>query len=48
MKKYELTNEIITIDDDTCVLYRIRALRDIPRYGVKAVNWVAGFNRRVI
>ena len=47
MKKYELTNEIITIDDDTCVLYRIRALRDIPRYGVKAGDlggWVQSEN----
>ena len=35
MKKYELTNETKTLADDK-VLYRIRALLDIPRHGVKA------------
>ena len=35
MKKYELTNETKTLADGT-VLHRIRALRDIPRHGVKA------------
>lgn len=35
MKKYELTKETKTLADDT-VLHRIRALRDIPRHGVKA------------
>ena len=35
MKKYELTNETKTLADGT-VLHRIRALRDIPRFGVKA------------
>ena len=35
MKKYELTNEKKTLLDGT-VLHRIRALRDIPRFGVKA------------
>ena len=34
-KKYELTNETKTLADGT-VLHRIRALRDIPRFGVKA------------
>ena len=34
-KKYELTNETKTLADGT-VLHRIRALRDIPRYAVKA------------
>ena len=34
-KKYELTNETKTFADGT-VLHRIRALRDIPRFGVKA------------
>ena len=34
-KKYELTNEMKTLTDGT-VLRRIRALRDIPRFGVKA------------
>jgi carbonic anhydrase/acetyltransferase-like protein (isoleucine patch superfamily) len=33
MKKYELTNE--TRNHYGTTLYRIRALRDIPRYGVK-------------
>ena len=35
MKKYELTKETKTLLGGT-VLHRIRALRDIPRYGVKA------------
>ena len=35
MKKYELTNETKTLAGGT-VLHRIRALRDIPRSGVKA------------
>ncbi len=35
MRKYELTEETKTLADNT-VLHRIRALRDIPRYGVKA------------
>ena len=35
MKKYELTNETKTLADGT-VLHRIRALRDISLYGVKA------------
>ena len=35
MKKYELTKETKTLTDGT-VLHRIRALRDIPRFGVKA------------
>ena len=35
MRKYELTNETKTLTDGT-VLHRIRALRDIPRHGVKA------------
>ena len=35
MKKYELTEETKTLADGT-VLNRIRALRDISRYGVKA------------
>ena len=35
MKKYELTKETKTLADGT-VLHRIRALSDIPRYGVKA------------
>ena len=35
MKKYELTKETNTLVDGT-VLHRIRALRDIPRYGVNA------------
>ena len=35
MRKYELTNETKTLADGT-VLHRIRALRDIPRHGVKA------------
>ena len=35
MKKYELTNETKTLAGGT-VLYRIRALRDIPRFGVEA------------
>ena len=35
MKKYELTKETKTFTDGT-VLHRIRALRDIPRHGVKA------------
>ena len=35
MKKYELTKETKTLADGT-VLHRIRALRDISRYGVKA------------
>ena len=35
MKKYELTNETKTLAGGT-VLHRIRALRDIPRFGVKA------------
>lgn len=34
-KKYELTEETKTLEDGT-VLRRIRALRDIPRYSVKA------------
>ena len=34
MKKYELTRETKTITNGT-VLHRIRALMDIPRYGVK-------------
>ena len=34
-KKYELTKETKTFADRT-VLHRIRALRDIPRFGVKA------------
>ena len=34
-KKYELTNETKTLADGT-ILHRIRALRDISRYGVKA------------
>ena len=34
-KKYELTNETKTLAGGT-VLHRIRALRDIPRFGVKA------------
>ena len=33
--KYELTNEKKTLAAGT-VLHRIRALRDIPRFGVKA------------
>ena len=33
-KKYELTDETIFVDDE--ILYRIRALRDIPRYNIKA------------
>ena len=35
MKKYELTNETKTLAGGT-VLHRIRALRDIPRFGVEA------------
>ena len=35
MKKYELTNETKTLAGGT-VLHRIRALKDIPRFGVKA------------
>ena len=35
MRKYELTNETKTLAGGT-VLHRIRALRDIPRFGVKA------------
>ena len=35
MKKYELTKETETLADGT-VLHRIRALRDIPRFGVEA------------
>ena len=35
MKKYELTNETQPLEAGT-VLHRIRALRDIPRFGVKA------------
>ena len=35
MKKYELTKETKTLTNGT-VLHRIRALRDIPRFGVKA------------
>ena len=35
MKKYELTNETKTLAGGT-VLHRIRTLRDIPRFGVKA------------
>lgn len=35
MKKYELTKETKTLADGT-VLHRIRALRDISLYGVKA------------
>ena len=35
MKKYELTNETKTLAGGT-ILHRIRALRDIPRFGVKA------------
>ena len=35
MIKYELTNETKTLTDGT-VLHRIRALRDISLYGVKA------------
>ena len=35
MRKYELTKETKTLLDGT-VLHRIRALLDIPRYGVKA------------
>ena len=35
MRKYELTNEKKTLADGT-VLHRIRALRDIPMFGVKA------------
>ena len=34
-KKYELTKETKTLAGST-VLHRIRALRDIPRFGVKA------------
>ena len=34
-KKYELTNETKPLEGGT-VLHRIRALRDIPRFGVKA------------
>ena len=34
-KKYELTNETKTLAGGT-VLRRIRALRDLPRFGVKA------------
>ena len=34
-KKYELTNETKTLEGGT-VLHRIRALRDIPRFCVKA------------
>jgi len=34
LDKYELTNETIIHHDHT--LHRIRALRDIPRYDVKA------------
>ena len=34
-KKYKLTNETMTLAGGT-VLHRIRALRDIPRFGVKA------------
>ena len=34
-KKYELTKETKTLEGGT-VLHRIRALRDIPRFGVKA------------
>lgn len=30
MKKYELTNETMVINDGARVLYRIRALRNIP------------------
>ena len=33
--KYDLTNETKTLEGGT-VLHRIRALRDIPRFGVKA------------
>ena len=32
-KKYELTNETVEFDEVT--LYRIKALKDIPRYDVK-------------
>ena len=35
MRKYELTEETKTLADGT-VLHRIRALRDIPKHGVKA------------
>ena len=35
MRKYELTEETKTLADGT-VLHRIRALMDIPRYGVRA------------
>ena len=35
MKKYELTKETKTLADGT-VLHRIRALMDIPRFGVEA------------
>ena len=35
MKKYELTKEMKTLAHGT-VLHRIRALMDIPRFGVKA------------
>ena len=35
MRKYELTKETKILADGT-VLHRVRALRDIPRYGVKA------------
>ena len=35
MRKYELTEETKTLSGGT-VLHRIRALRDIPRFGVKA------------
>ena len=36
-RKYELTDETRTRDDGT-VLYRIRALRDVPRHDVMAGN----------
>ena len=38
-KKYELTNETKTLAGGT-VLHRIRALRDIPRFGVKAAKYI--------
>ena len=41
MRKYELTEETKTLEDGT-VLHRIRALIDIPRYGVRA-GYIGGW-----
>ena len=34
-KKYELTNEYKVFEDDNVIVYRIRALVDIPEHNVK-------------